>query len=58
MEIPKVLWDLILDYYWSHRTFIKRQRLRRELLHLFNLHEIKEFYVVLQSTYNVETIGG
>jgi hypothetical protein len=58
MELPKVLWDLIFDYYWSHRMFMTRQCLHRELMHLYNLHEIKEFYVVLQSTYNVETIGG
>ena len=57
MELPKVLYNLILDFYWSNRTFEKRQELHRELRHIFNLYEIKEFYRVLNREYNVETIG-
>jgi len=57
MKLPKVLVELILDFYWSHRIFIQKQCIHRELLHLYNLHELKEFYVILNSMYNVQTIG-
>ena len=58
MELPKELYNLILDFYWSNRIFEKRQELHRELLHLFNLHEIKMFFKELHRQFHVETIGG
>ena len=57
MQLPRVLRDLIIDYYWSYRMFIQRQCLHRELRHLYNLHEIKEFFVVLHNMYNVQAVG-
>jgi hypothetical protein len=57
MKLPKVLVELIWDFYWSHKTFEQKQCMHRELIHLYNLHEIKEFYVVLNSMYHVQTIG-
>jgi hypothetical protein len=58
MEIPVVLTNLILDFYWSHRTFEKKQELHRELLHLFCIEEIKMFFTELHRQFHVETIHG
>ena len=32
MTLPRSLEDLILDYYWSHRMYVIKQKVHRELL--------------------------
>ena len=49
MKLPKVLEDLILDYYWSHRTFMQTQRLHRDLRYMHMIHEMRIFYSVFNT---------
>ena len=58
MELPTVVINLILDFYWSRRMFETKQELHRDLMHLFNVHEIKIFFTELNRQFQVETIGG
>ena len=43
MKLPKDLEDLILDYYWSHRTFLLHRRCFRQLQFCRFFTEVQTF---------------
>jgi len=52
MEIPKDIESLILDYWWSHHMFKIKQRIHRDIRHLWMLREIHVYYDIFYSPFN------
>ena len=48
-SLPEDIWNIIEDYYYSHRQFCLKQRLARELKHLHMLQEVRIFYEIYYS---------
>ena len=40
-HLPNELKSLILDYYWSHKTYIRKRRIHCELLLAFTMLDIR-----------------
>ena len=49
MRVPTEIENIILDYWWSHHTFKKKQRLHMHLRHLWMLEEVRIFYDLFYS---------
>ena len=47
--LPRDVWNIIEDYYYSHRQYILRQKLIREFKHLYLLQEVRIFYEIYYS---------
>ena len=43
MILPKTLEDLILDYFWSYRNFMTKQRLHKELRYSHMIQEMRNY---------------
>ena len=43
-KIPIGVENIILDYYWSHKLFLLKQRVHCELLLAFTLMEIRMWF--------------
>ena len=52
--LPKCVEDLILDYYWSYKTYCLRIRLNREFFHTQLTTELVRFWNVMP--YNWSTL--
>ena len=47
--LPKVIYDLILEYFWSHKTFVLRKRCLSELEFSRCFTEIQAFHQIYYS---------
>ena len=52
MRIPKVIREIILDYYWSHRIYEQKQKMHQHIRHLWLLREVHVFYNIFYSPIN------
>ena len=50
--LPKVVEDLVLDYYWSHKTYKRKQKMHQELKKIIMIHEMHVFHRIF-SSFNV-----
>ena len=49
MRLPKVLQDIILDYYWSHKTYLRLQRALRTLRVNAKMAQMRRFYTIFST---------
>ena len=52
MKLPTDLRNLVLDYFWSHWVFEKKQLINQQLHHIHMLQEVKLFYRIFYSPLN------
>ena len=49
MRLPDVLKELILDFYWSHKIYMCRQRIHTELQKVHVRNEMRLFYSIFNT---------
>ena len=52
MKLPGELQNIIMDYYWSHWVYERRQLIHQQLHHIHMLEEVKLFYRIFYSPLN------
>ena len=52
MKLPHDIEDIVLDYFWSHWVFNKKQEIHMHLRHVWMLREVRLFYDVFYSPIN------
>ena len=55
MYLPTVLNNLILDYFWSHKMYLRRVKVHREMYNNRIMREMVSFYSVF-NTITVELL--